>query len=179
MFLFLNIVLTQKIIIFISYFTFVQITTCRGSPLHSFEVGHKSNCVTPTPENYGSSSIHGFNSLLIVGGESVSSYAPENGISENPAKLLHIDDQIIWSLKYTSNGSLLYAGCEGGKVKRLRRYPNDHKFLDDVIFHKSDVYDLDISLYDEFLVTASKDKSVGILNLGSPSHGWTGYFELT
>jgi len=161
------------------YFFQIKVTTCRGNPLHSFEVGHKSNCVTPTPENYGSSSIYGFNSLLMIGGEAVSSYAPENGIAENLSKLSHIDDQIIWSLKYTSNGSLLYAGCEGGKVKRLRRYPNDHKLLDVVMVHKSDVYDLDISMYDEFLVTASKDKTVGVLNLGSPSHGWTGYFELT
>lgn len=29
------------------------------------------------------------------------------------------------------------------------------------------------------LVTASKDKTVGILKLGAPNHGWTEYSELT
>lgn len=31
----------------------------------------------------------------------------------------------------------------------------------------------------EVLITASKDRSVGILRLGAPNHGWTEYSELT
>lgn len=29
------------------------------------------------------------------------------------------------------------------------------------------------------LITASKDRSVGVLRLGAPNHGWTEYSELT
>ena len=86
----------------------------------------------------------------------------------------------ITRLKYTSNGSLLYASTNTGVVKRYRRYPDgQHKFLGDVMHHKGVIYDMDISPFDEYLITASKDRHVGLLCLGSPNHGWTGFCQLT
>lgn len=116
---------------------------------------------------------------MMIGGESLSNYFPESGIIEKQDCKEKPSNQ-IWKLKYTSNGSTLYAAYDGGKVKRFRRYPDGgHKFIGDLFSHKSDVYDMDISPYDEYIVTASKDKKVGILCLGPPNHGWTGYCELT
>jgi hypothetical protein len=83
-------------------------------------------------------------------------------------------------LKYTSSGGILYAATNTGIVKRFRRYPDgEHVFLGDVMEHEGPVYDMDVSPYDEYVVTASKDKHVGLLCLGSPNHGCTGRFELT
>ena len=86
----------------------------------------------------------------------------------------------IWKMKYTSCGSMLYTVTDTGVVKRYRRYPDgQHQFLGDVFSHKGDIFDMDISPLDEFLVTASKDKTVGLLCLGAPSHGFTGFTQLT
>lgn len=114
----------------------------------------------------------------MVGGDSISCYTPENGPHEKHNEIIFPPANVC-RLKYTANGSFLYAACEGGKVKRFRRYPNDHKYIGDAITHKMDVFDLDISPYDEFLVTASKDRTVGVLNLGAPNRGWSSYYELT
>ncbi|KAK2148683.1 hypothetical protein LSH36_487g02021 [Paralvinella palmiformis] len=80
---------------------------------------------------------------------------------------------------YTSNGSLLYSACDNGAVHRYRRWPDHHGYLGEVLHHKSEVADMDISPYDEYLVTASKDRSVGIMKLGEPNHGPSEYSELT
>ncbi|KAG8242415.1 hypothetical protein J6590_066918 [Homalodisca vitripennis] len=106
----------------------------------------------------------------------VSSYVPDSGIQEH---LKEHKDMPIWKLKYTSQGSLLYSACDGGVLRRYRRYPDHHQYLGEVYKHKGDIQDLDISPYDEYLITASKDRSVGVLRLGAPSHGWTEYSELT
>lgn len=82
-------------------------------------------------------------------------------------------------MKYTSNGGMLYAACDNFTVKKIRRYPNEHRIVGTVLTHKSDICDLDISPFDEFLVTASKDKTVGVMYLGPPNHGWTSYCQLT
>lgn len=110
--------------------------------------------------------------------------------------------QQIWRLKYSSNGAFLYAAGEGGAVRYYRRYPNSVlKQLGEVFRHRGDILDMDISPYDECkssflflkchnckkksqtyltdIVTASKDKTVGLICLGSPNHGWTEYYELT
>ncbi|XP_074596164.1 uncharacterized protein LOC141851323 [Brevipalpus obovatus] len=156
-----------------------KITTLQGETLHTFSVGHNANTIAATPEDFGSMSNNGFKSHILIGGDSMSCYTPENGPHEKHSKLYSTNPSLMWKLKYTTNGCFLYAACEGGKVKRYRRYPNEHKYIGDVIMHKADVYDLDISPYDEYLVTASKDCTVGVLNLGAPNRGWSSYFELT
>ena len=155
-----------------------KVTTLDGRFLHCFEVGHSSNSIVATPETYGSGKEDGFNSLMVIGGEYMSGYKPDQGIREKQETDMNTSSQ-IHKLKYTFNGSLLYAACDGGKVKRYRRHADHHQYIGEVVSHKGDVCDLDISPYDEFLVTASKDKSVGVLCLGPPNHGWTGYCQLT
>jgi WD40 repeat protein len=118
---------------------------------------------------------------------SFESHRPRYALASNPppiscdncvAKTILLDENIN-KIKYTSNGGMLYAACDNYSVKKIRRYPNEHRIVSNVITHKSDIYDLDISPYDEFLVTASRDKTVGVLYLGPPNHGWTSYCQLT
>lgn len=54
--------------------------------------------------------------------------------------------------RYTSNGSQLYSVCDGGVVRRYRRYPDHHEYLGEVYQHKGDIQDLDISPYDECIL---------------------------
>jgi hypothetical protein len=54
--------------------------------------------------------------------------------------------------RYTSNGSQLYSVCDGGIVRRYRRYPDHHEYLGEVYQHKGDIQDLDISPYDECIL---------------------------
>ncbi|KAH9403819.1 hypothetical protein TYRP_015011 [Tyrophagus putrescentiae] len=86
----------------------------------------------------------------------------------------------IWRLKYSRSGAFLYAAGDGGSVRRYRQLPGQElRNLGDLFKHRGDVLDMDISPYDEYLVTASKDKTVGLLCLGAPNHGWTEYYELS
>lgn len=62
----------------------------------------------------------------------------------------HNTPQII--SRYTSNGSQLYSVCDGGVVRRYRRYPHHHEYLGEVYQHKGDIQDLDISPYDECIL---------------------------
>lgn len=58
-----------------------KITTIDGKLLHSFEVNHKANSLTSTPEQYKpvhSSSSSSFRSSILIGGEYLSSYSPES-----------------------------------------------------------------------------------------------------
>lgn len=54
--------------------------------------------------------------------------------------------------RYTSQGSLLYSACDGGVLRRYRRYPDHHQYLGEVYKHKGDIQDLDISPYDECIL---------------------------
>ncbi|CAH3166323.1 unnamed protein product, partial [Porites evermanni] len=53
-----------------------------------------------------------------------------------------------------------------------------HEFVEDLFCHSDAVEDIDISPYDEYLVTASKDQTVGVYRMGPPSHGITEYGEI-
>ena len=89
---------------------------------------------------------------MMVGGASISSYVPESGIQERQ----HSPDfslQQIWKLRYSSNGSILYAAGDGGVIRRYRRYPNFHKCLGELFRHRGDVQDMDISPYDECMTS--------------------------
>ncbi|CAN7998334.1 unnamed protein product, partial [Ixodes hexagonus] len=118
----------------------------------------------------------GLESVLLVGGDAVSGYVPDVGVQE---RLREHGDHPVWKMRYTSNGGLLYTACDRGVVRRYRRYPDRHEFLGEVYWHKGDIQDMDLSPFDEYLITASKDRSVGVLPLGPPNHGWTEYCELS
>ncbi|CAB3368969.1 uncharacterized protein LOC135934438 [Cloeon dipterum] len=153
-----------------------KVSTFDGRVLHSFEVNHHVNTICPSPETYNDESDDGFNSVIMTGGDIVSTYLPDFGVRE---KLKDNRETPIWKLRYTSNGGLLYSVGDDGVLRRYRRFPNHHKYLGPVFKHRQDAQDLDISQYDEYLVTGSKDRSVGILRLGAPSHGCTEYYEVT
>lgn len=153
-----------------------KIVTLDGRLLHCIEAGHGVNSISVTPETYGTANEDGFSSLLMLGGDSISSYVPNVGVQE---KLNEHREAPIWKLRYTSNGSQLYTVCDDGVVRRYRRYPDRHDYLGEVFCHRGDIQDMDISPYDEYIITASKDRSVGILCLGAPNHGSTEYSELT
>lgn len=153
-----------------------KVITLDRRTLHTFDAGHSVNSVAVTPEAYGSAGEDGFSSVVMLGGDLISAYVPDAGVQET---LKWHKDAPIWKLRYTSNGSLLYAACDRGAVWRYRRYPDHHESLGEVYNHRGDIQDMDISPYDEYLITASKDRSVGILHLGAPNHGWTEYSELT
>lgn len=200
---------SQTQLVTLSHDGVVKVTTVDGRSLHCFEVGHVSNCIAVTPEPFTPSSEPGsFSSLMMIGGETMSRYIPDVPVvQELPLPQSHFKDKCcssmntghrssshtthssshipsgnIWKMRYTSCGSMLYTANDAGVVKRYRRSPDgQHKYLGDVFCHKgdSDIFDMDISPLDEFLVTASKDKTVGLLCLGAPSHGFTGLTELT
>ncbi|KAL7291518.1 guanine nucleotide-binding protein subunit beta-like protein A [Trichogramma pretiosum] len=154
----------------------LKISSPDGRALYAFETGHSVNSVCITPEPYCRTAEDGFYSLIMSGGDVVSAYVPETGIQE---VLKEHKDSPVWKLRYTSNGSTLYTVCDGGVLRRYRRYPDRHEYLGEVYHHKGDIQDLDISPYDEYIVTASKDRTVGVLLLGPPNHGFTEYTELT
>ncbi|KAK7601790.1 hypothetical protein V9T40_009231 [Parthenolecanium corni] len=148
-----------------------------GTLLHSFSANQSQvNAICATPEYFNQCADDGFYSLVMCGGKEITAYVPDVGVKET---VRNQDESPVWKLRYTSNGSLLYSACDDGKLRRYRRYPDHHEYLGEVYAHKGDIQDLDISPYDEYLVTASKDKTVGILKLGAPNHGWTEYSELT
>lgn len=159
-----------------------KVSTLDGRVLHCFETDHQINTSCITPETYNSSSEDGFPSLLLMGGDFISSYIPNVGIHEKlkePKMPCKMTMSQVWKLRYTSNGSQLFSVSEDGVLRRYRRHPDRHQYINDVFHHKSEVQDMDISPYDEYIITASKDRSVGILCLGSPNHGITEYSELT
>lgn len=191
---------SQTQLVTLSHEGVVKVTTVDGRNLHCFEVGHLSNCIAVTPEDFNSSGDSGFSSLMMIGGDTMSRYKPDVPVVElqEPVKdkcssftgsnrnyhttHSHIPSGNIWKMRYTSCGSMLYTATDSGVVKRYRRFPDgQHKYLGDVFCHKGDmdIFDMDISPLDEFLVTASKDKTVGLLCMGAPSHGFTGFTELT
>jgi len=156
---------------------FVKVCSVDGRLLHNFHAGHSVNTVAVTPEPFSKpQNALGFHSMVVCGGEKVSGYVPEVGIQE---VLKEHKNESVCKLKYTSTGSLLYSVGKGGVLRRYRRYPNYHEYLGEVFRHTSDIQDMDISSFDEYLITASKDGKVGLLRLGSPTHGYTAYCELT
>lgn len=155
-----------------------KIRTIDDRELHAFDVKHRSNCVTATPSVYSLSSEEGFESIMMIGGDNLSSYFP--GFLDQEDRLLTYgpSDRPIHKLKYTSNGHLLYATSSGGQVRRYRRKGRTPQYLGEVYSHADEILDMDISPNDEYLVTASKDGCVGLLCLGTPSYGWTGFMQL-
>lgn len=71
---------------------------------------------------------------------------------------------IFCVFRYTSQGSLLYSVCDGGVLRRYRRYPDHHEYLGEVFRHKGDIQDLDISPYDECILYIISYKVICQLN---------------
>ncbi|CAB0041761.1 unnamed protein product, partial [Trichogramma brassicae] len=136
----------------------LKISSPDGRALYAFETGHSVNSVCITPEPYCRTAEDGFYSnncfyicyyfltawnwtkqffclqgLIMSGGDVVSAYVPETGIQE---VLKEHKDSPVWKLRYTSNGSTLYTVCDGGVLRRYRRYPDRHEYLGEVYHHK-------------------------------------------
>ncbi|ELU09697.1 hypothetical protein CAPTEDRAFT_226153 [Capitella teleta] len=153
-----------------------KVSTLDGRCVHAVNVGESMNAATVSPEAFNSSVEDGFSSVIVYGGDTASSYVPEVGIQE---KLSENNNNPVWKVRYNSSGSLLYTACERGVIRKYRRWPDRHEYLGEVFRHKSDVQDMDISPYNEYLVTASRDRTVGVIKLGGPNHGPWEYYELT
>lgn len=159
----------------------VSTVTGDGQVLHVFDVKHRSNCVTATPDVYSMSNQEGFESLMMIGGDCLSRYMPRpsgQDYARGNGLFTYAPNEPIHKLKYSSNGHLLYASSSGGQVRRYRRIGSEHVLLGQVYSHDDEVLDMDISPNDEYIVTASRNGHVGLLCLGAPSFGWTGYMEL-
>lgn len=146
--------------------------------LHVLDVKFPANCVTVTPDVYSNSKVEGFESIMMIGGNNLSAYLPGNAGAAPRLLNYGPNERSIHKLKYTSNGHLLYAISKGGQVIRYRRLGSKHHPLGEVYSHNDEIIDMDISPNDEYLVTASRDGSVGVLCLGAPSYGWTGFMQI-
>lgn len=167
----------QSTVVSLSLDGVCKIRTVDDHVLQVFDVKHRSNCITATPNVYSMSDQEGFESIMMIGGDCLSRYRP----ASHDSYRLHTyapNEKPIHKLKYTSNGHLLYAISSGGQVRRYRRIGNEHLLLGEVYSHNDEVLDMDISPNDEYIVTASRDGHVGLLCLGAPSFGWTGYMQL-
>lgn len=154
-----------------------KIRTIDDRELHVIDVKHRSNCVTATPDIYSVSDEEGFESIMMIGGDNLSGYMPGSPGQESRLLTYGPNERYIHKLKYTSNGHLLYAITSGNQLRRYRRLGNRHHYLGEVYSHHDDIIDMDISPNDEYIVTASRDGHVGLLCLGAPSHGWTGFMQ--
>jgi WD40 repeat protein len=155
-----------------------KIRTVDDRVLDVFDVKHRSSCVAATPDDYCMYAQEGFESMLMIGGDCLSEYLPAPLGLKSRLYDHGPNDKPIYKLKYTSNGHLLYAIASGGQVRRYRRIGREHQLLGEVYSHNDEVSDMDISPNDEYIVTASRDGNVGLLCLGAPSFGWTGFMEL-
>lgn len=154
-----------------------KVRTIDDRVLDVFDVKHRSNCVTATPDAYSMYAQEGFESIMMIGGDCLSEYMPAPRGKKSKLFTHGANEYPISKLKYTSNGYLLYAISSCGQVKRYRRLGRDHQMLGEVYSHDDEVLDMDISPNDEYIVTASRDGTIGLMCLGAPSYGWTGYME--
>lgn len=153
-----------------------KVETFDGKTLVDISAGSTLTSIAPTPGSFDSMAKLGYSSVVMFGGTEVLGYIPDVGIQES---LREHGSSVVNKIRYTSNGSTLYTACGKGIVRRYRRYPTNHVYMGEVFRHRSSVTDMDISPYDEYLVTTSSDRTVGCMKLGSPNHGMTEYFELT
>lgn len=143
--------------------------------VHSIDVGFRSNCIAASPDCFYMSDDHGLKGSLMIGGDGLSGY-----MAELESKVINFGlyEKPIQKLKYTSNGHFLYTASSDGQVYKFRRLDGELQFLSEVYSHRDEIVDMDISTTDEFIVTASRDGTVGLMCLGVPSYGWTGFMQL-
>lgn len=151
-----------------------------------------ANCMAATHSNcflFVNGSYHnscgdgGLDSRIVIGGNDLIEYLPpmkgrRGEITANRANCPPYYNESFYKLKYTSSGHLLYSVSNGGRVTRYQRCSTFHDMLGVVYTHEEEILDMDISANDEYIVTASRNGTVGLLCLGAPSFGWTGYMEL-
>ncbi|XP_076068309.1 uncharacterized protein LOC143040770 isoform X3 [Oratosquilla oratoria] len=82
-----------------------------GRALHTFTPPHPVSCIAPSPEKYGATRGQGFHSVIVAGGDLISSYSPEASIGSE--EVLKPNGGSVWRLRYTKSGSVLYACGEG------------------------------------------------------------------
>lgn len=156
-----------------------KIRTLDDREIHVLDVKHLSNCVTATPNIYSTSDEEGFENIMMIGGDNLSGYVPAYR-GQDPQMLTYglNGERPVYKLKYTSNGHILYAISSGGQVRRYQRFGARHNFLGTVYSHNDEAVDMDISPNDEYIVSGAKDGHIGLLCLGAPSYGWTGFMQL-
>jgi len=155
-----------------------KIRTVDDRSLHVFDVKHRSHCITATPDTYSNSSQDRLDSLMLIGGDGLTGYVAPTADQEQNLLSYSLKEGTINKLKYTSNGHMLYAISTGGQVSRYRRVGDDHCYLGEVYSHNDEIIDMDLSPIDEYIVTASRSGHVGLLCLGAPSRGWTGFMQV-
>lgn len=152
-----------------------KIRTLDDKQLHCMDVKHRSNCLAATSDNYSMLDDHGLKSLMMIGGDNLTGYlagTDQRLITFSPC------ERPIQKLRYTSNGHFLFTASSEGQVSRYRAIDEDLQFINHLYSHKDDIIDMDISPTDEFIVTSSRDGTVGLQCLGVPSYGWTGFMQL-
>ncbi|KAL6073569.1 hypothetical protein QOT17_004876 [Balamuthia mandrillaris] len=78
--------------------------------------------------------------------------------------LSHLPQRPVWKLRYNSNGTLLFAASDGGVVNMYhRKEDGSHIMVKKIIQHLNDIEDCDISIHDNYLITASQDDTIGIV----------------
>lgn len=156
----------------------VKVSSVDGRPICSFTTTHPPiSCLYPSPERYNTSVASGYPSVMMAStGEGLVCWC----VGERPWKweTQKVNPGRVSRMRYTLSGGLLYT-AQGKTVQRYRRYPDQHHLVGQVFTHAGSIIDLDISPYNEYLITASKDSNVGLLHLGAPNHGWTQRCEFT
>lgn len=155
----------------------MKVNSVDGRPLCSFMAPSPLTCMAPSPEAYNKTISQGYPSVMMAStGEGLVCWC----VGERPWKWESqpVSPNRVTRMRYSHSGGLLYT-AQGKMITRYRRYPDRHQNVGQVYSHNAPIMDLDISPYNEYLVSAGHDHSIGLLRLGSPSHGWTQYCEFT
>lgn len=155
----------------------VKVNGLDGRPLCSFSTHPPVTLLHPSPDRFNAALPSGYPSVVLVNsGEGLVCW----GVGKKPWKweAEKIHPPGVTRMKYTQSGGLLYT-AQGQAIHRHRRYPDHHEHLGQVFTHSGRVCDLDLSPYNEYLITASQDSTIGLLHLGAPNHGWTQRCEFT
>jgi len=149
-------------------------------------VGHSLNTIALTPESFQTYSHENYSSLITCGGNHISSFSSMPLLNDQSSQTFFECDTIkendsspIWKIRYNSTGGICFSSDDSGIIRKYRRINNRLQYLGVVYQHKGDVQDIDISPYDEYLISGSKDKTVGLITIGSPNHGTSEYYEFT
>ncbi|XP_037784004.1 uncharacterized protein LOC119580129 [Penaeus monodon] len=155
----------------------VKVNSVDGRPLCAFTTEPPVTCLAPSPEPYNTTVSQGYPSVMMAStGEGLVCWC----VGERPWKWesKQVSPSRVSRMKYTHSGGLLYS-AQGRSVNRYRRYPESHQCVGEVYAHTAPILDLDLSPYNEYLISAGQDSKIGLLRLGSPNHGWTQYCEFT
>ena len=87
----------------------------------------------------------------------------------------------VWRMRYTASGNHLFAGLDSGRVCRFERAASgEHTPAGQLLVHENaDIEDIDISITNDYLVTASRDHTVGVVRIGEPRWGSAGTWQMS